>query len=306
MNTKKGINQLIEEFLSEQDICKLSSGTYHRILKVFVRWCVVSNVDLSNPTKADVIRWKNELIKGNKSILTIDSYIKTIALFFKWLEIKGIYTDITKGLHRNKKYLGYRRSGLTADQVVKLLESLPLHTIWDKRNAAIINLMLRTGLRCVEVSRLLVSDLITLNPTGTALKIQRKGRIEKDCLMGISVKSFDPIQQYLLDRKTFGNNDPLFLNHSHNKSRNLGLSSVAIGRIVMQELTRQGLKSDRITAHSLRHTAATLSIKSGVGLWEVSKMLGHSNISTTQIYASSIEQETLQVNPACQSLDAVF
>jgi integrase/recombinase XerC len=74
----------------------------------------------------------------------------------------------------------------------------------------------------------------------------------------------------------------------------------------MNELTIQGLKSNTITAHSLRHTAAALSIKNGVGLYEVSKMLGHTSIQTTQIYTSVLDAETLQINPACLSLDEVF
>lgn len=303
MNTDKCINILVSEFLSEQDVCKLSSETYHRTLNVFINW-MVQNANIKNPTKADILRYKNNLVLSGKSVLTIDAYLKVLGLFFRWLEVKSYHTDITKGTHKCRRYYGYRKGYLTADQASILLKSLPLKTLINKRNAAIINLMIRTGLRCIEVSRLSIND-ITVNQTGYALKIQRKGHIEKDCLMGISAKVYDPIECYLYDRGELNNDDPLFLNHSANQ-KNKGLTSTAVGRIVMNELTKQGLKSKQITAHSLRHTAAALSIKNGVGLYEVSKMLGHTSIQTTQIYTSVIDAETLKINPACLSLDEVF
>ena len=305
MNTEKYLNQLVAEYLSECDIVEISAKTYLRILNVFIKYLTINAKDVKNPTKADIILFKSYLFRTGKTILTIDSYLKVISLFFRYLESKGYYSDISKGTHHRKRYYGYRKGYLSKDQVIKLLKSLPNVSIIDKRNTAIIQLMLRNGLRCIEVSRLAIEDIIS-DSTGYALKIQRKGHLTKDQIIGISQKVYDPIEIYLTERGTFKGNEPLFINHQSKNNISKGLTAITISRIVMNELNHQGLGSKQVTAHSLRHTCAITALKSGVDIYDVSKMLGHTNIATTQIYISAIESETLRINPASIALDKVY
>ena len=305
MNTSKGINDLVTEYLSECDILEISAKTYLRTLNVFINWMVISGVDIRNPTKANILMFKNYLTKTQKTVLTIDSYMKVIGLFFKWLKENNYYNDISKGTHHRKRYYGYRRGYLNSFQIATFLKSIPVNSLIEKRNFAIINKMARTGLRCIEVSRLSIGDIIT-DQTGFALRIQRKGHTSKDTIIGISAKVYDPIEDYLTGRGTFKDNDPLFINHQGNTGKIKGLTAVTIGRIVMNELNRQGYRSKQITAHSLRHSFAINAYKSGVDLYDISKMLGHTSLQTTQIYLTAVDAETLKINPACIALDQVY
>ena len=305
MNTDKGIKVLVSDYLSECDIVEVSAQTYSRTLNVFINWMVTGSPDIRNPTKADIINFKKHLEKSGKTALTIDNYMKVLGLFFKWLASKGYHSDISKGTHHRKNYKGHRKGYLTIDQVVNLLKSLSTESLTKKRNTAIIQLMIRTGLRCIEVSRLSVSDIVS-NDAGYSLRIQRKGHKEKDQVIGISPKVYDPIENYLIERKHFKESDPLFINHHTTNPDAVSLSSVAISRIVMNILSNQGLSSKTITTHSLRHTCAVNAYKETLDIYAVQKMLGHTNIQTTQIYISSLEAETLRINPACIALDKVY
>ena len=303
MNTTKGINEIIKEYLGDSDISQASNQTYKRTLSVFVNWAV-QNGDIKNLNGADIIRFKAYLINSNKSELTIDSYIKVLKLFFNYCKDKGyIDTNIAQSIHRPKRFKGHRKGHLTTEQVNRILSFKP-ESLIELRNYAIINLMVRTGLRCIEVSRLNVEDFIT-DASGSSLRIQRKGHISKDTIIGITYKSQLPIENYLVMRGEFSMSDPLFCNLSHH-IKSFRLTSAEVGRIVTNELIRSKLKSKQITPHSLRHTAAVRSLIEGATVYDVCKMLGHVSIETTQIYLSSIEAERIKINPASMALDSVF
>jgi integrase/recombinase XerD len=192
---------------------------------------------------------------------------------------------------------------LNVDQVKMLLDSDP-KTLIELRNYAIINLVLRSALRCVEISRINVEDVIRL-PIGLSIKIMRKGHQNRDQEIGITQKALSPIDLYLVARGECQPTDPLFANCSRH-CINKGLSSSEVSRIISNELKFKKLSSKLITPHSLRHTAAINALKYGADLWDISKLLGHTNITTTQIYLEALTEETYKINPAAKTLDDVY
>lgn len=301
-NTDRPIKLLIEDWISESDIRPASAVTYRNTLLIFVTW-LVQNSSVKSPTRADIIIYKNYLIKSGKTALTIDGYLRIIAIFFRWLQTKGYYPDIASGIHSCKKYRGHRKSYLSAEEVIHLLLSIKKDNIIGKRNWAIVNMMVRTGLRCVEISRLDVKD-IEPNSNGYILDLQRKGSTEKNQKFGCTFRVVDPIQCYLAER-SYMPDSPLFAIHGHN-NLNGRVTPSEVGRIVTNALKDAGLKRKDISPHSLRHTAAVLAFKCGVPLLEIGIMLGHKSADTTSIYLSSIEEETLKANPAVAALDSIF
>ena len=97
------------------------------------------------------------------------------------------------------------------------------------------------------------------------------------------------LEDYLRARKATPQG-PLFTSLAH---RNAGqrLTTKSISRIIKAHLTAAGLVSDRITAHSLRHTAATEALKAGATIQETQQFMRHTNINTTLIYAHNLEKE---------------
>lgn len=301
MNTSKPINSLIEEFLSEADCKQSTINTYGRVLRLWVEW-MVQNADIRNPTKSDIIRYKNYLIR-TREVTTVDLYIASLKLFFKWLKLHNIHDNVADGIHKARKYTGHRRKSLSLPQVLQLLSSMETTTLIQKRNFAIINLMSRTGLRCVEIVTLNVNDLVK-REAGYLLKVQRKGRNEKDGSVHMTDSIVNPIQDYLNERGNALPTDSLFARCGQCAGKRI--STQTIGHVVTTALSLIGIKDKNITAHSLRHSAAMVAVHGGALPFDIQKMLGHSNLNTTMIYLHEWELESMEATAAINTLDRIL
>ena len=148
--------------------------------------------------------------------------------------------------------------------------------------------MITGGLRDIEVSRAKIEDIRNVG-NSTVLYIQGKGRDEKTDYIKIQPEIEKAIREYLTTREILDTSEPLFISNSnHNKGGQLTTRSIS--RIVKTRLQAAGYDSDRLTAHSLRHTAVTLSLIGGKSLQETQQFARHSNIATTQVYAHNLDR----------------
>ena len=148
--------------------------------------------------------------------------------------------------------------------------------------------MITTGLRTVSVINADICDIRTVDGD-PVLYYRGKGHEEKAVYVKLAEPVIEAIQDYLEARGEADRTKPLFTSVAH---RNGGekLTTRSISRIVKEHLKGVGLDSDRLTAHSLRHTAATLNLRNGGTLEETRQMLDHANISTTMIYIDDLER----------------
>lgn len=300
MNLPNGINPLISEFISERSVTNGSAETYRRILNVWVLW-MVHNANIKSPTKANVISWIKSLEESGRSQLTIESYVTVLSIFFNWMQSKHYWENITKGIRVKRASREYRKHYIPEADMIKWLTSLNTETLNEKRNAAIINLMLNTAFRCVEISRFNVGD-IRKTASGYAIRIQRKGHKEKDQSTGIPSECVTMINDYLSMRGAVQDNDPLFASHRIGRECER-LYPKSVGQIISIELEKAGLKTKWITPHSLRHSSAVYAIKNGATEFEVKAMMGHSSPTTTARYLRMIEEETMEMNPAARCVN---
>ena len=170
-----------------------------------------------------------------------------------------------------------------------------------KRDYAMILLMLTAGLRTIEVSRANIEDM-QLKGDNMVLYIQGKGKDEKNDYVKIAPQVEKAIREYLKARKPVSNKDALFISTSNNKSNRLTTRSIR--GVVKEHLISAGYESDRLSAHSLRHTAGTLNIINGGTLDETQQLLRHSNINTTMIYLHNLERD--KNNSENRIADAIF
>lgn len=300
----KPLTVLITEFLEEQDVSDLSRKSYRIVILQFVRWVVINKVEFWKIRRADIIRYKSDLVKTGKASNTLDLYLTVVRKFFQWLEYRGLYENIAAGVHSPRKYRGFKKEYLQRDQVKQLLSVIDTGKVVGKRDFAIISLMVRAGLRAVEVCRMAVGDIV--RGAQYTVRLQRKGHTEKDCEVGVTDKIIEAIHDYLLSREDImTEGSPLFVSHSR-MNPGCRLTPRRINRIVKKYLCMIGIEDRRITGHSLRHTAAILSLKAGATIDEVQQMLGHASIETTKIYLSAIEEETRLNNRAARILDKLF
>jgi integrase/recombinase XerC/integrase/recombinase XerD len=300
----KTVFELIKIFASEQDVAPNSCKLYVVNIKLFLRWVQSENKNVDNLKKSDILEYKQHLFDIKRSSLTIDSRITSLRKFYTWCDDNDYYNNIVVGIKNPKKYKGYKKDPLTIDQVNKLFDSIDTKTIIGKRDFAIISLMLRTGIRVGEVTKINIGDIETPGQN-YIINIIRKGSQGNKTKISITEKSFQPIQDYLVELLNTNDDQPLFVVSAYNHN-GLRISTAGLSQIIKSRLRRAGINSKRITAHSFRHTAAINLIKSGSTLHEVQLFLGHSSPNTTQIYIRAIEEEKRLDNTPGLLLDKMF
>ncbi len=281
-----GIDALTTAFIESQDIKQTSKDTYRRALRPFLSWVRTERVQ--QPDREDILSYKRNLESRQVSPLTLSAYLVAVRKFFEWAESKKFYPNIARGIKGAKRVRGFRKDPLTVAQVKDLLSSIDRTKVEGKRNYALINLLVRTGLRTIEVVRADVGDI--RQESGEAvLQIQGKGRDAKDDFVLLTNDALQPIREYHTARGGAVDADPLFTSHS-DRNKNERLTTRTFSRIVKERLRSIGLDSERLTAHSLRHSSITLCLQAGASIQEAQALARHANINTTLIYAHNIDR----------------
>ena len=240
---------LVATFISSQDVKESSRALYTRTLSQYFLWIEQSGKALINLTRQDVLEYKDSLQQQSLSSLTISSYITAVRKFYEWAEAEKYYPNIAKGIKTPRRQQAFKKQHLTDDKSTELLEHFKSLSL---RDYAIVNLILRTGLRTIEVVRADVGD-ITFKGNRRVLKVWGKGHIEKDDFVVLSEKAYEPIKEYLQTRKAVKSGEPLFTSTSNQNSGGR-LTTKTISSICKDGLRAIGLDGKEFTAHSLRHT----------------------------------------------------
>ena len=276
--------ELVFRFLHSSEFSPTTVRTYRTALKTFFGWLADSGIEV--PGKDHVISWKMYL-RERHSLSTVQTYLASIRLFFKWTAQQGMYADIAASVKNVRVGHLPKRDFLLPEQVLKLLKTAQSGP-FALRDYTMILLMVTCGLRVSEVARADVGD-IRNSGGGTVLYIHGKGRDGKTDLVNVPKQVASALSRYLASRSGLTMHSPLFVSVSHN-NHDGRLSVRSVSRIVKKLLERSGFKDSRITAHSLRHTAVTISLTAGATLQQVQQFARHSLIVTTQIYAHNLEQ----------------
>ena len=282
-------------FVSVQDVKESSRSLYTRTLKLFFEWVEKQGKSIKDLSRTDILEYKDELFSKGLSSLSVASYLTSLRKFYEWAESEKLYPNIAKGVKTPRRIQAFKKQHLTEDKSSELLNHFESMSL---RDFAIVNLILRTGLRTIEVVRADVGD-ITFKGNQRILKIWGKGHDTKDDFVVLTEKTYLPIKSYLATRKGAKANEPLFASDSH---RNTGerLTTRTISGLCKSGLKAIGLDGREFTAHSLRHTTAVTILKSGGSLTDAQTLLRHTSPTTTQIYTESIKEELRLKNaPEC-------
>lgn len=287
MNTGSQTENRVEDFLKSLDVSERSRATYARSLKQFILWLYETGRNTLELQREDILEYK-EYLAESKSAYTVTLYLTSVRRLYQWLESQRVYPDITRGIKGAKKPRGFRKDTLSQEQLREALNAMELISLESLRDYAIFNLMARTGLRAIEVSRALVED-IRMESGQEVLWVQGKGRDAKDDFVILTPEALEPIKNYLRARGAVKKEEALFCSHSY---RNTGdaLTTRSISRVIKEALKRVGLEDSRLTAHSLRHTAISLSISGGASLQQAQAMARHTDSRTTLIYFHNLER----------------
>ena len=293
------IGELVDQFLASQDVKPSSRALYRRTLNQYLKWTVGQGLDLRDVTRIEVLQYKDDLLKRDMSSLTVGSYLTAVRKFYEWTEAAKLYPNVAKGVRTPRRKQAFRKLPLTVNQTSQLLAYFQERQVEGLRDFAIINLLLRTGLRTIEVVTANIED-ITFRSGKRILLVQGKGEVEKSSFVILTDKAYGPLQAYLDTRRAAKSSEPLFASVSNN-SQGLRLTTRTISRMAKNGLRAIGLDSKHLTAHSLRHTVAVSILRAGGSLADAQGVLRHTNPATTQIYTRSIDEE-LRIKNAPEEL----
>lgn len=285
-------------FIAYIDARPQSIAAYGKGLKHFFQYLNTANI--TSPRREDMLKYREHL-KANYAPATTSLYLTATRLFFQWTDQEGLYPNVAERIKGATIDRAHRKGYFTSAAIKNIIGTTDRNTTSGKRDYALIALMVTGGLRCIEIARANIEDLTTKGDS-TVLFVQGKGRDERTAFVKIPAQTEQAIREYLATRKDAAPTDPLF---TCDGNRNQGgrLTTRSISRICKNHFKAAGYNDRRLTAHSLRHTAATLAILAGATLLETQEHLRHANPSTTMIY---INETNLAANTSAQRIAAAI
>ncbi|HGD0580624.1 TPA: site-specific tyrosine recombinase/integron integrase [Clostridium perfringens] len=230
---------------------------------------------IRNITLSDLYDFLNYVeVDRNNSAYAKARKVATLKSFFKFLNVKMKVIDENPTIELETPKIKKRLPVyLTLDQSKKVLESMNKGKKYYSRDYCIFVLFLNCGMRLSELCNIKLKDI--KEDTITII-----GKGDKERTVYLNEECIKAINNYLKDRKELNvYNEYLFLSKRKTK-----ITARAVEDLVKKHIENAGFKDKKYTPHKLRHSAATMYLKEGVDIRFIQEILGHENISTTQIY----------------------
>jgi integrase/recombinase XerD len=273
----------VEKGLSDNTI-----QAYRRDMAKFASFAAERKAGVTELRREHVVDFLGTLYRRNLDSRSVARHLVTIRHFFRFLLLEGAIESDPAANIESPKFRQSLPEFLSVDEVDRLLRQPDKNDVVGIRDRAMIELMYSTGLRVSELCGLRVSDL-QMEPG--CLRCIGKGNKER--LVPVGKRALEAVQTYLRDARQAlarGVASPyLFLNQKGHK-----LNRIAFWKILGEYGRKAGLRKS-LTPHMLRHSFATHLLDRGADLRSVQMMLGHSDISTTQIYTHVVEERLKQV-----------
>jgi len=272
----------------------LSTNTmmaYKRDIRKFDEFMSQRKVGLVDARRRDVVDFLAGLYQRGLDSRTVARHLVTIRNFYRFCITEGLVKEDPACSIESPKIRKTLPHFLSIPEVERLLAVPDTDTVMGLRDRAMIELMYSTGLRVSELCGLRVGD-IQMN--GGSLRCIGKGNKER--IVPVGRRALDAIQDYLRDSR------PKLIPEKGSPYLFLNKRGGKMGRIIFWQLLRDyGVKAglrESLKPHMLRHSFATHLLDGGADLRSVQMMLGHADITTTQIYTHVVEERLKQVYKA--------
>ena len=289
MNDKKYfLCSLINHYLDfSENIKGLSENTtnsYQRDLNKFSKFLEASGVNnFGNLTEEMCSAWIADLFQHNVSARSIQRHISSAKGFFNYLKKSGLVTNSPFELINSPKSPSHLPNILSPEEVSQLLNFKPKNA-QEKRDLAIIELIYSSGLRVSEAVNVNLGDF---EDNKTFLRVMGKG--SKTRLVPVGRYAKNAIEGWMIERDKLSTKDnSLFVN-----LRGRRITTRSVQERLKNIAIMQGLPP--VNPHMLRHSFATHLLESSGDLRSIQELLGHSSLSTTQIYTRLDYQHLIKV-----------
>lgn len=272
---------LFDEFINYIDRGEQTTRTYINNLRQFINW--LQETGTTTPTRQDVIAYRQHLTTKCKPN-TVKQYLQSVRQFFNWTAANNYYPNIAANIHAPKvRQDAHKKDALTAADVLTIEQSIDRTTEQGKRLFAMYLLAVNAGLRTIELHRANIKDIEQRN--GQAfIYIYGKGHTEADQKKPLAPQVYDALQEYIATRTDRPTQDsPLFV-ATGNRSGGKRIATTTISTMLKRAMQAAGYNSERITAHSLRHTCGTNTQELTGNLYLTQQYMRHQSPATTEIY----------------------
>ncbi len=278
-NMEKRIEEFINYLHNVKKTSKNTELSYKRDLMKMCSYMTARNItDVKAVKKEDLLKYVQHFEDEKAAPASVSRSIASIRAFFNYLEKEGVIEESPAEGLKSPKIEKKLPQIMTQDEVIRLLEQPSGDTPKDIRDKAMLELLYATGMRVTELITLKVSD-VNLQMNYVDCHDPNKDRI-----IPFGIEARNALKNYLehsreamIENK---NEETLFVNVSGQP-----MSRQGFWKLIKYYTKRAGIQMD-ITPHTLRHSFAAHLVENGADLRSVQEMLGHSDISTTQIYAA--------------------
>jgi integrase/recombinase XerD len=271
------VHDFVKQFLTylqvEKGLARHSIDSYRRDLDRLQTWANKNGKQVSDLTRGDLRKWIASLSREGLAPTSIARAVSATRGFFKFLMLDGhIKSHPAEDLDTPQRF-AYLPKFLTEDEINRLFAAPDISTEEGIRDRAVLEIMYATGLRVSEMVNLKQADVDLM--TGL-VKCHGKGNKERRVPLGKSAIHW--MQQYAAVKAGYGKQSSphVFLHRGRPFTRQLAWS------MIKNHAEKIGIKN--VSPHTLRHSFATHLLQHGADSRSVQALLGHSDISTTQIY----------------------
>lgn len=281
------INEFLDYIAYEKKYSNNTEINYEIDLYRFAEFLKINHKNYLKIKYEDVSNFIMSLQKSGYKSTSINRAISTLRSFYTYLEKEKIITsnpfNLVSNLKTDKRLPNYFKYNEYLEMINTLSDS-PL----DIRNRLILELLLATGMRVSELSRVKM-DAIDFN--NNEIKVHGKGGKERIVYYGSYAK--DALDNYLHNSRNIllnGKNcEFLLVNNNGNPLTSRGI------RLIIENIVKKASISSKVTPHTFRHTFATLLLNEGCNIKSVQELLGHASLGTTGIYTHLTNEEVRKV-----------
>ena len=276
------VDSYVTELRATRRLARNTIESYSRDLIKLVAFSEQSSSRLNSLKRGELERFVRQLMEHGSSPRSVGRLVAAVRGFYKFLARERLVKINPADDLRAPKGRQTLPKFLSLDEVDRLLEQPNTKTILGLRDRALIELLYATGMRASEITSLSISDL---NLSSGYLTCLGKGSKERIVPMGrpavMWVRKYMESARETLSRQN--NLDCLFFNH-----RGTQLSRVGFWKLLKKYGKEAGLPAD-FSPHVIRHSFATHLLERGADLRSIQTLLGHADLSTTQIYTHILE-----------------
>lgn len=277
------LNEFTEYLTSVKKSSANTIESYVRDIKAFLSYADINSLDILILTSADINDYLKTLEKKGKTHSTLVRNLASIRCFYEFLIYSdSVLTNPTKGV-KLKKAETKLPEILTQKEIDILFSQPDVSTHRGCRDKAMLELLYATGLRVSELIDLDVDD-INLQVNIVMCHSNKSERI-----VPVYKSAIKSIENYLINVRSFlvsdKNEKALFVNMNGTRMTRQGFWKI------IKAYAESGDIKKTITPHTIRHSFATHLLENGAGIKDIKEMLGHSGISSTQVYSQIIKQK---------------